>query len=62
MATVTFTAPMPDPFRKADGSLMSNEEWFAQRNDLLDFIVGHEYGGMPPKPEVVRIQKINMGG
>ena len=53
MRNITFLGPLPDPFQKSDGSLMTPEEWYAQRDQLRDFVIDHEYGGMPPKPEVV---------
>ena len=59
MRNIQFLGPMPDPFRKADGSIMTESEWYAQRQQLRDFVVDHEFGGLPPMPEVVRGTPIN---
>ena len=59
MRKITYLGAMPDPFRKEDGSIMTREEWYAQREALRDFVVDHEFGGMPPRPEVLRIQVLN---
>lgn len=56
---VIFHGKMPDPFLKADGTRMSPEEWKLQRDALRDFIVDFEFGGMPPRPEVVEIEYLN---
>jgi len=65
MRKIEFLGKMPDPFRKEDGSIMTAEEWKANRAALRDFVVDHEFGGMPPRPEVVRIEqlsRLNWGG
>lgn len=59
MRKISFLGPMPDPFRKEDGSIMTREEWYAQRDALRDYVVDHEFGGMPPRPEFLRIQVLN---
>jgi len=53
---------MPNPFAKPDGSIMTPEEWNEYRIGLRDFIVDHEFGGMPPRPEVVRFEQLNNPG
>lgn len=48
---------LPDPFLKPDGTRMQTaEDWQAQRTNLLNLVVGMEYGGMPPRPEQVRVE------
>lgn len=50
---------MPDPFLREDGTRMTPDEWNQQRDALRDFIVDFEFGGMPPRPEVVEIEYLN---
>ena len=56
---VEFLGKMPDPFRKPDGTRVTPEEWPEYKKQLRDFIVDFEYGGMPPKPEVLRYEQLN---
>lgn len=42
---------LTDPFRFKDGSRVSTaDEWPQRRLEMLDIIVGIEYGGLPPVP------------
>ena len=51
---------LPDLFLKPDGTrIRSSAEWLSYRSLLLDRVVDFEYGGMPPKPEYVRVEPIN---
>lgn len=50
---------LPDPFLKSDGSRMTPCEWYAQREELFSKICNTEYGGMPPRPEVVRVERLS---
>ena len=61
MSKVEYLGKMPDPFRRADGTRMTAEEWFENRAALRDFIVDMEFGGMPPRPEVVRLERLSGG-
>ena len=56
---IQFLGKMPDPFLKKDGTRMTPYEWWQHREEIRDFIVDMEFGGMPPRPEVVKIQKLN---
>ncbi len=56
---VIFSGKIPDPFLKSDGTRMTPEEWWQQRDRIRDFIVDMEYGGMPPRPEVVKLQRLD---
>lgn len=56
--SVKVLGKLPNPFQKPDGSLMSAEEWYESRDELFDKICKIEYGGMPPRPEVVKIQRL----
>jgi len=56
MRKVEFLGKLPDPFLKADGSRMTPDEWWKKRDEIRDFIVDFEYGGMPPRPEVVEYE------
>lgn len=58
---VTFLGKMPDPFLRPDGTRVSPEEWPEYKKQLRDFVVDFEYGGMPPRPEVVKLERLNDG-
>ena len=59
MREVIFHGKMPDPFRKSDGTRVSPEEWVTYKKELLEQIVDMEYGGMPPRPEYLRMEPLN---
>lgn len=59
MRKIEFLGKMPDPFLKADGTRMTPEEWQSKRQEIRDFIIDMEYGGMPPRPEVVEFERLN---
>lgn len=61
MRKVEFLGKMPDPFQKADGTRMTPEEWKEKKAEIRDMVVGYEYGGMPPRPEYVDFERINVG-
>ena len=61
MRKLEFLGKMPDPFKKPDGTRMTPAEWEAQRAELRDFLVDFEFGGMPPRPEVVRLDRLSGG-
>ena len=56
--SVTILGKLPDPFRKDDGTRMTADEWYAQREELFNKICDIEFGGMPPRPEVVRVVRL----
>ena len=56
--SVKILGKLPDPFRKEDGTRMPPEEWYARREELFRFICDIEYGGMPPRPEVVTVVRL----
>lgn len=56
--SVTILGKLPDPFRKDDGTRMTPDEWYAGRDQLFEKICGIEYGGMPPRPEVVKVVRL----
>lgn len=58
MREIIFHGKMPDPFAKADGTRMTPEEWALHRAEIRDRIVDIEYGGMPPRPEYLRIEEL----
>lgn len=44
-------AELPDLFRCADGTRLARPaDWPRRRRELLDLVVGIEYGGLPPAP------------
>ena len=54
---------LPDPFLLPDGTRMqSPDDWRAHRREILDAVVGLEYGGMPPRPDHVRVEALNQSG
>lgn len=55
----TFLGKLPDPFMKADGTRMSADEWFAKRDEIFLDLCDKEFGGMPPRPEVVRVERLS---
>ncbi len=59
MRQITFLGKMPDPFRKADGTRMTPAEWEKEREAIKKRIVETEYGEIPPRPEVVEIERLN---
>ena len=59
MAKVEFFGKMPNPFQRADGSLISPSEWESEKQKIRDFVIDFEYGGMPPKPELVEFELLN---
>ncbi len=61
MRKVEFLGKMPDPFQKADGTRMTPSEWNEKRDEIRNMIVDMEYGGMPPRPEFVDFERINVG-
>lgn len=59
MRTVEFFGKMPDPFRKADGTRMTKDEWIEKKDEIRKFVVDMEYGGMPPRPEFLEVETLN---
>ncbi len=62
MRQIIYHGKLPDPFLKEDGSRVTPEEWPAFKQALRERIVAMEYGGMPPRPEVVRIERLSSMG
>lgn len=51
---------LPDPFVLADGGrVKTKEDWERRRLELLRDAVGLEYGGMPPVPESVSLERLH---
>ena len=61
MRKIQFLGKMPDPFKLADGTQMTKEQWLEKRDEIRNMIVDIEYGGMPPRPEYVEFERINVG-
>ena len=59
MRQVIFHGKLPDPFRAEDGTRVTPEQWPEFKKALRDMIVDFEYGGMPPRPEYLRIEPLN---
>ena len=59
MSEIIFHGKLPDPFLKENGERMTPEEWAQARAALREKIVDIEYGGMPPRPEYLRIEPLN---
>ncbi len=54
---------LPDPFVFRDGRrVRSRSEWEARRREILEDAVGLEYDGMPPEPEVFRVEATHLRG
>lgn len=60
--SVKISGKLPDPFRRQDGTRMTPDEWQAQREQLFAEICETGFGGMPPRPEVVRVVRLNAPG
>lgn len=56
--SVRILGKLPDPFLKEDGTRMTRDEWYAERNSLFEKICDIEYGGIPPRPEVVKVKRL----
>ena len=56
---VEYLGKLPDPFLQEDGTRMTPEQWWQKRDQIRQFVVDMEFGGMPPRPEVVTWKKIN---
>jgi len=53
---------LPDPFIFDDGSRVQNvSDWERRRKEILDSVITTEFGGMPPKPEVFRVEQMGIG-
>ena len=51
---------LPDLFAKKDGSRVTTRaDWENHRKEMLTEMVDLCYGGMPPKPEIFRVQWLN---
>lgn len=60
MRKIEFYGKLPDPFLKADGSRMTPEEWHAEKIEIRDKIIDIEFGGMPPRPEFLEFERLNI--
>lgn len=56
--SVRILGKLPDPFKKEDGTRMTPDEWYAKRSEIFDKICDVEFGGMPPRPEVVKVVRL----
>lgn len=56
--SVEILGKLPDPFRKPDGTRMTPDEWYSARETIFQSICEVEFGGMPPRPEVVRVVRL----
>jgi len=59
--SIQILGKLPDPFRKEDGSRMTPKEWYERRDALFNEICDIEFGGMPPRPEVVKVLRLTNG-
>lgn len=54
---------LPDPFIFRDGHRVEGvEEWEARRLEILEDAIGLEFDGMPPCPEVFRVEPTHLRG
>ena len=54
---------LPDPFAMSDGdSVTAREEWPARSREWRDMILDMEYGGLPPKPDAIKIETLCHSG
>ena len=59
MRQVSFLGRLPDPFKRKDGTKITPSDWEKERAAIRDFVVDHEYGGIPPRPERVEAELLN---
>ena len=56
MGKIEIKGKLPDPFLKSDGTRMTPDEWWENREAIRSYIVDFEFGGMPPRPEEVSME------
>lgn len=63
MPSSAVPADLPDPLRFSDGrAVTSAAEWPARRAEILDLVLRHEYGRVPPSPGNVRLMSTQEAG
>lgn len=56
------TSELPDVLKLNDGSkVQTADDWARRRKEILDLVIETEYGGMPPEPEFLKIDHMNLG-
>lgn len=61
MRKVEFLGKMPDPFfLNENGTRMTPEEWNLKRDEIKKKVVEMEFGEIPPRPEVLEFEQLNM--
>lgn len=54
---------LPNPFIFDDGTkVISKSDWDKRRKEIYETAVELQYGGMPPAPEVLRVEPLYLGG
>ena len=54
---------LPDPFLFRDGSRVTcAADWSERRQEILDRIIETEFGGMPPEPENLWVEPLDLHG
>lgn len=54
---------LPNPFIFRDGTpVVTEEDWFRRREEIIEDAIGLEFDGMPPKPEKVTIEHLDDRG
>ena len=54
---------LPDPFLFDDGTpVKTKEDWKKRRKELYKTVIELQYGTMPPKPEVFKVETLYLGG
>ena len=53
---------LPDVLSFNDGTKVKTaEDWERRKAEFYDMVIDTEYGGMPPQPEVFKVDKVCMG-
>ena len=47
--------------RKATEMCIRDRDWERRKAEFYDMVIDTEYGGMPPQPEVFKVDKVCMG-
>ncbi len=56
-------APLPNPFRFNDGTMVKTPaDWPRRRTELIETAAYLQYGHMPPEPEFLEVEPLYLGG
>lgn len=54
---------LPDPFiMRSGGRVKSIKDWEIRRTEIIEDTIGLEFDGMPPEPEIFKLEKLDGRG